>query len=255
MIQSRISSRTILSLVFVFLSSACAFAQAPTAPAPDSSETNINGIIKDTQKQIDGQSLAGMVWWVPTEFWEQSAVKRGSSLQKARETFSSLRQYTVVIVLAGKVGLGNINWYSENEIRSSTSLRDSDGQIYKPITDISPDAAGLLSIIKPVMANVLGPAGQNLQVLFFASKTAKGAPIADPTAEGSFAVLIDGLGGEKLTSYEWRLPLTSLTPPRYCPIGKERMEASWKYCPWHGVKLPPVVLHLLDLPPNVDKPQ
>ncbi|MGB8473119.1 MAG: hypothetical protein WCE61_03405 [Candidatus Acidiferrum sp.] len=199
--------------------------------------------------------MAGLVWWVPAEFWEQSAVAQGSSPQKARATFASLRQYTVIIVMAGKIGLGNINWYSENEIRSSTTIRDSNGQIYKPISDISPDAAGLTSIIKPVMANILGPAGQNLQILFFASKTERGTPIADPTREGSFAVLIEGLGGQKLTSYQWRLPLTSLTPPRYCPVGRERMEASWKYCPWHGVKLPPIILPPADLSPQQEKPK
>ena len=255
MTQSRISPRPIFFLVLVLLFSVGAFAQAPPPPARDASDTNPKEIIKETQQQISGKGMAGLVWWIPVEFWEQSAIEQGSSPQKARETFGSLRQYTLAIVMAGKLGLGNIHWFPENEIRASTSLRDSDGQIYKPITDISPDAAGLISIIKPVMANVLGPAGQNMDILFFASKTAKGAPIADPTADGNFAVLIDGLGGQKLTSYEWRLPLTSLTPPRYCPVGNERMEASWKYCPWHGVKLPPVVLHLLDLPPKEDKPQ
>lgn len=253
--QARFAARPNLAFLLVFLLTGYAFAQTPGAPANDSSDTSIKDIIKDTQKQVTGQGMAGMVWWVPTEFWEKSAADQGSSPQKAHELFGSLRQYTVVIVLAGKIGLGNINWFSANDIRSSTSIRDSDGQIYKPIIDISPDAAGLLSIIKPVMANILGPAGQNLEILFFAGRTAKGALIADPTSEGSFSVLIDGLGGQKLTSYEWRLPLTSLTPPRYCPAGNERMEASWKYCPWHGVKLPPVVLHVPDSSTKEDKRQ
>jgi hypothetical protein len=73
--------------------------------------------------------------------------------------------------------------------------------------------------------------------MFFPGKTAAGKPLADPAREGSFTVLIDNLGGQPHSAFEWRLPLTSMTPPRFCPLGKERMEASWKYCPWHGTKL------------------
>jgi hypothetical protein len=230
------------------------------APVPGGAETNdfkLDEMIKETQKQVGGKKLAGIVWWVPAEFWEESALQNGSSPQKARETFGSLREYTMVIVLAGKIGIGNINWFSESDLRSGTSLRDADGQVYKPLSDISSDAVGVTSIIKPVMANILGPAGQNLRFLFFPSKTASGKLIADPTREGRFVISIENLPGTEPMTFEWLLPLTSLTPPKFCPVGKERVEANWKYCPWHGVKLPdniPPVIPLVELKPKENKP-
>ncbi|HKV26414.1 MAG TPA: hypothetical protein VJN93_17590 [Candidatus Acidoferrum sp.] len=254
MTLSRLARPLGIPLLLSVFFAANLFAQAAAAPAQDSSQTRLNDIIRETQKQLGGKNLAGLVWWVPAEFWEQSAIEQGSSPQKARETFAALRQYTVVIVLAGKIGLGNINWYSQSEILSGTSLRDADGQLYKPISDISPDAQGLSSIIKPVMANILGPAGQNLQILFFASRNAKGVAIADPTREGSFSVLLDGLGSSAPSVYEWRLPLTSMTPPRFCPVGSERMEASWKFCPWHGTKLTAIAPPPAEPPSKPDKP-
>lgn len=226
-----------LSLFLVFLFS-CAPALVAQAPVPtETADTRIDDLIKDTQRPIGGKDIAGLVWWIPAEFWEASAIQQGSTPQKARETFAPMREYTMVIVAVGKVGIGNITWFSESDVRSSTTLRDSDGQLYKALTDISSDAVGIASVVKPVLANTLGQTGQNLQIMFFPAKTTAGKLIADPTRAGSFSVQIENLAGQKLSMFEWRLPLTSLTPPRFCPVGKERVEANWKYCPWHGNKL------------------
>src|ERR1700722_1947514 len=258
MTRSRLMLRPRLFLALALFSSPALFAQAPARVSTETSDTKIDGMVKETQKLIGGKDLTRLVWWVPPEFWEESAVQQRSSLQPARETFGSLREYTMVIVLAGKIGIGDINWYSENQRRSNTSLHDADGQIYKPLTDVSADAASVISIIKPVTANILGPAGQNLQILFPLSKTRSGMLIADPIREGRFAVSIENLLGTKPLSVEWLLALTSLTPAKFCPVGKERIEACWKYCPWHVVKLldniPPVI-PLVELKPKENNPQ
>jgi hypothetical protein len=211
--------------------------RAQQTAAADLADSRLDDIIKETQLTVGGKDTAGLVWWLPTEFWEQSAIQQGNSPEQARTTFAPMRNYTMIIVAVGKIGLGNINWHSENEIRSNTTLRDSDGQAYQPLKEISPDAQGIASIVKPVLANILGPTGQNLQILFFPAKTAKGKSIADPTHAGSFSVLLSNLTSQKESEFAWRLPLSSLSPPKFCPVGKERVEASWKFCPWHGNRL------------------
>jgi hypothetical protein len=62
-------------------------------------------------------------------------------------------------------------------------------------------------------------------------------PIADPLSPGGFSLVLSKLIAGKDKVFEWKLPLTSLSPPKYCPAGKERVQANWKYCPWHRVKL------------------
>lgn len=203
----------------------------------EGNETKLDQIIKETQLSVGGKDTTGFVWWLPTEFWEQSAIEQGSKLEQARSSFAPLREYTMVIVAVGKIGLGNINWRSENDVRSGVVLRDSEGQTYQPVKEISGDAQGIAVIIKPVLANILGPMGQNLHILFFPGRTSKGVPIADPTRPGGFSVLLTNLTAQKETEFSWRLPLTSLSAARFCPVGKERVEANWKFCPWHGNKL------------------
>jgi len=206
-------------------------------PPGDAADTRLDDIIKETQLSIGGKDTAGLVWWLPTEFWERSAIQQGSTQEQARANFAPMRDYTLVIVAVGKIGIGNINWRSEKEIRANTTLRDADGQLYQPLKEISPDAQGIASIVKPILANILGPTGQNLQILFFPAKTAKGMPIADPAQGGSFSVVLSNLTTQKEAEFTWRLPLTSLSAPRYCAVGKERVEVNWKYCPWHGNRL------------------
>jgi len=218
-----------------------ALALAPTAAAQlaSHSDTNVDyiALVREINQTPREPGYTGLIWWVPVEFWEKSAERSGVPAEKAREQFKSLRTYTLIVAGVGKMGLGNVNWVSETELRSHLKLRDAAGNDYEAFQNVSADAAGLTTIIKPVLANMTGTMGQNVQVYFFPAADKMGNPIANPLAPGSFSVVITNILGVKESVYEWKLPLTSLSPPKYCPVGKERMEANWKYCPWHGVKL------------------
>src|SRR5208283_4309105 len=126
----------------------------------------------------------GLIWWAPVEFWEKSAERGGMSAEKAREQFKSLRTYTLIVASVGKIGMGNVNWVSETELRSNLKLRDAAGNDYEPVQNLSGDAAGLTSMIKPMLANMLGTMGQNLQFYFFPAADKMGNPIANPLAPG-----------------------------------------------------------------------
>jgi hypothetical protein len=178
-----------------------------------------------------------LVWWIPSEFWVIASERSGVSEDKATERYAPLKKYTVVAIAVGKIGIGNINWISEPEIRDATTLRDSEGNVYQPVQKLSGDAEGLVSVLKAAFGNMLGSMGQNIQVLFFPATNKMAKPIADPHSQGSFSVVITKLVDGKDQVFEWKLPLTTLSPPKYCQAGKERVQANWKYCPWHGVKL------------------
>jgi hypothetical protein len=227
-----------LFLVLCFLGATAVYTSAQAPAASDSERDVVDDLLTETQKSVTANQRIGIVWWIPAEFWEASTMRQGTSQERAHEMFASLREYTIVCVAVGKMGVGNINWYPEGDLRANTILRDSAGLNYKPITEISSDAGGLLSVMKPVLANILGPMGQSLQFLMFPAKTQAGSFIADPRRAGNFSVVISDLLGPKESSFDWRLPLTSLSPPRFCPVGHERVKADWKYCPWHGVALP-----------------
>lgn len=233
--------RVLMTLVCISLTMNPLRAQTVSSVAPakaeSSTEIDFTALIRETQQTPNAPGYAGLVWWIPTQYWEISAERSGLTEERAKERFAPLKKYTVVMVSAGKIGVGNINWFAENEIRENTTLVDADGNIYRPLDHLSGDAQGLASILKPVFSNILGPMGQNTAMLFFAGTDKMARTIADPLRPGSFSIVISNLIAGKISTFEWKPPLTSLSPPKFCPVGHERLEANWKYCPWHGVKI------------------
>jgi hypothetical protein len=223
-------------VLLLLLSFYPAFAQeAPKSSSVDN--IDMGAFVRETQQSINEKGYVGLVWWIPTEYWEISSERSGVSEQNAKLRFEPLRKYTIVAVSIGKMGIGNVNWIAEPEIRETISLRDSEGNAYPPLQKLSGDAEGLVSLLRPVFANLLGAMGQNIQLFFFSGTNKMAKPLVDPSSPGSFSVVLSKALEGKDKTFEWKLPLTALSPPKYCPVGKERVEANWKYCPWHGVKL------------------
>jgi hypothetical protein len=133
--------------------------------------------------------------------------------------------------------LGSFDYVTPPDLLKRTFLRDSEGQDYPAIPEVTGDAKTLADMIRPVLANAMGRAGENFAMLFFPAKKKAGKPIADELTKGSFSVVLKGAAGEPEMIFLWRTPLTSFSAPRYCPVGKERVHADWDYCPWHGVKI------------------
>jgi hypothetical protein len=224
--------------IFVVVLAACSSMLAQeVAKAPSSPNIDFSAFIKETQQSPSEAGYAGLVWWIPTEYWEISSQRSGLSEETAKQRFAPLRKYTVVAVALGKVGIGTIDWFPEPDIRSNVVLRDSEGNTYPPVQKVSGDAEGLAAVLRPVFSNILGTMGQNIQLLFFPATDKMARPIADPMTSGGFSIVLAKLIDGKDKAFEFRLPLTALSPPKYCPVGKERVQANWKYCPWHGVKL------------------
>jgi hypothetical protein len=93
----KISSRALALLAFIFAFLALSVSAQDKTPASEEG-VNLDGIIKETQKSFTNKGHAGIVWWIPTEFWEAAATKHGTTPEHARKTFEPLRNYVVVAV-------------------------------------------------------------------------------------------------------------------------------------------------------------
>jgi hypothetical protein len=231
--------KTILRLLaFTFLATFVMYAQTSSPRNQDSAPTfDIGAIVKETQQMDERNNKLGIFWWIPVEYWEQSAISTGSSPEQARELFAPLREYTGAVVAVGSIGIGNLHWLPEAEVRKNIVLRDQAGNTYKPLDKVSDGAQDLADVMTPVFQKILGPMAEGIHLLFFPAKDASGKAIADPRRNTEFSLVVTDLMGGTPSSYTWKLPLTSLMPPKFCPVGKEKVDANWKYCPWHGNKL------------------
>lgn len=198
-------------------------------------EIDPNELFADTQRNSLDPDRLTMVWWLPEEFWTWSFAQDDTISEEGVEQFLAvLRPYVLLVVLEGTVGpLGGANFSDLEELRERVALVDAKGGRHTPLGDdgITADARNLASMMKPILANMLGPTGENMGFFFFPSTTGDGEAIASATTEGTFSVEV----GDEL--FEWKTPLGSVLPPKVCPVDDEEMSGAWSYCPWHGKKL------------------
>lgn len=198
-------------------------------------KVSLNALIMDVQKSTEDANEIIMVWWLPEEFWVV-ALSRDPSITKSQIDMitQTLKPYILLIVVEGTVGnFGGVTYESEATIRDHIEVVDVNGKTFVPInqTKIDVDTKNLLSMMKPVLANMLGPMGQNMHFLLFPSRNINKDLIADPTKKGMFNV---NLSGRK---FHWRLPLGSLLTQKFCISCNEKLSGAFNFCPFCGSKL------------------
>lgn len=195
-----------------------------------------NALIDETQKESGEQDRMDLVWWIPEEYWVSFCENDPTITEEATEEIVKVfRPYTVIAVADGKIGtFGGVTYKSKADIQGSLRIKDSQGVYFRPLSEdlVDADTKSFLSIMRPIFVNMLGPLGENFHFFVFPGKSDKGQRIVNPNKKGTFSVLLGA------TEYRWRLPLSSLVPPKICPKCKEECNGAWNFCPWCGTKLP-----------------
>lgn len=196
-------------------------------------------LTREVQLGVREKDYVGLVWWIPFEFWEVAGSKRGIPAESTAKNMSALKDYTTVASFIAKVsGMGSFTFVPTEEMHKKIVLRDSLGNEYPSVAEPSQDAKNLAAMMKPLLGAAMGKAGENFDMLFFPARGKNGELIADAKQKGQFSVVLkSNLVGVPESAYEWRTPLTAVAPPKYCPVGGERVHADWDFCPHHGVAL------------------
>jgi hypothetical protein len=198
-------------------------------------QVDLNALTAETQKMHPDADRMTLVWWVPGEFWEATLAQDPTTTKaQAAQFMEILSPYTLVVVVDGKVGpLGGVTYKTEETIRETIRLVDGQGTAYRPLgkEKIGADTRNLLAVMKPILSNMMGQMGENMNFILFPAKSKTGLKIVEAGKEGSFTVKL----GE--SDFVWRLPLGALLPAKICPVDGERLNGAWKFCPWHGDRL------------------
>jgi hypothetical protein len=197
---------------------------------------DLPALVKETQITTQRERQVTLVWWIPEDFFRLSMAQNPNvSAAQAGEFIEQISPYIMVAVLDGNVGpAGSVTYRSESEIRAALKVVDAKGNRYQPLAEdaISNQARLFVTIMRPIMANMLGPMGQNVQFYLFAASDADGQPICNARKEGSLVITL----GER--EFKWKLPLNSLFAPVTCTKCKSACSGAWKFCPWCGTALP-----------------
>lgn len=204
-----------------------------TALVANVEAVDIQQLVQDTQRFNQDVRVTKMVWWIPVEFWETTLEQDpGLTEEQKKEFIDALEDYSAFAVSHSTVGtFGSVTNKSRSEIEENISLVvDGDEIVALDSDDLSSDAAAFYTMMKPMMAQMLGQFGQGMEFFVYPNKR-EGKLVIDPKKEGSFYF---ELFGEK---YEWRLPIGSLLPPKVDLETGETFPGNYKFNPFTGSEL------------------
>lgn len=196
---------------------------------------DLNDFIADLQKSLGGANEIKFIFWIPPEYWEIVLPQDPSVTQEVIDQINEvLKPYNILAVVQGDIGaFGGVTYKSKDYISSYLKIIDAEYREYYFINEsgIDTDVKNFLEMLKPVFVNMLGSMGQNMHLFLFPAKNEDGTAIADIKKKGIFKVYLEG------EILKWRLPLSSLLPPKYCRTCDEKLNGGFIYCPYCGKKL------------------
>lgn len=197
-------------------------------------DVSIDALMTETQYGSDDPDRIDLIWWIPTEYWNVVFSQDPTTSQAdTDEIINLVGDYVFVMVLKGSIGtFGGITYESESDIKKQVRVTYK-GTILKLVDskDLEADTVNFLSMMKPMMKNMMGAMGENMQFYVFENPGSKDIIPIDPYGKD---VVTFSLGNfEK----EVQLPLGSLLLEKMCPETKQMHNGKWSYCPYHGDKL------------------
>lgn len=190
--------------------------------------------MEETQLMNDDPDRLDMIWWIPREYWVAvNASDPTTSPEDIKDLIDMLEGYELFAIIKGSINsFGGVNFSSPQETFSSFKATYKD----TPLTIISEDEVPsnlklVFNIMKPIMQNILGPMGENMNF------------VVAEKQESSSVIPIDIFGSEILSlnlgdySQTIQFPLNSVLKEKICPKGAQRFSGKWNYCPFHGSTL------------------
>lgn len=184
------------------------------------SKLDLNAFIQETQRISRKSDEVTAILRIPEEYWWVSLAQdlniTAAIAEELKKVFS---RYIVLFVLDSKTGPSGATTYtSEMDIRAKIQIKDSEGVHYYPLNEntINPESKNFLSMLKPILADILGQTEQNIHFFFFPGKNKQGQDIVEARKEGGFSVELREI------EFSWKLPLQRLLVPRICPTCGEK---------------------------------
>lgn len=185
--------------------------------------------------QFPGRAIN--LWWLPVDYWERVARELKWKEEDVRAVREKLGVYSVIAVLDATITADKKFSFAEHTaIAEKLEVRIGGGEPLQALRKIDPAVTRQLPELAYPLRASLGPLAPGLRLLLVANTDADGKPRIHG---GSPAVVRARYQvAEKPLEFFWHSPLTSVAGPRADPKTSEPLEASWRFNPWTGEKLP-----------------
>jgi hypothetical protein len=220
----------LLLLLTTTLPFAASAQRQPLTPA----QIKLEALAQDTQRMSSEDDGLELVWWLPSVYWDAAANSSGLPASSKAEFLKAFDGYVMVAVVQGKMGLVGVDRFLDaEEALAGLQLVDTSGKAHKALRDeqIPAQLRTMLAVMKPILANMIGPMGTNMHFAVFKDRDAKGKPLFDPLGSGWMKVITNR------NTHAFRLPLGSLLAPQQDPANGDVFPGDYLYSPYTGAPL------------------
>lgn len=202
--------------------------------------TSSSDIIAETARTAEeGGNRVANFWWLPPEYWAQSAKELELPAEEQAKVEKLFRDYVIIGALDADVSDKHKPVLASIADIVKRSRFSRGGETLEVLREVNPEVSKAVPTLVYLLRASLGPLGEGLRLLPLANVDPQGKPITSASAPGEIALEFRFTETGPVHEFRWHAPLTAIAGVRKCPKGGEPLEASWSYCPWHGVKLPP----------------
>jgi hypothetical protein len=201
---------------------------------------NSSEIAAETARSLqEGSAHVANFWWLPPEYWELAAKELDRPAEEQAKVAKLFGDYVIIGVVDADVAPKKEPTLASIADIVKRSRFSRNGETLEVLREVNPEVAKLVPTLVYLLRASLGTLGGGLRLLPLANVDPKGNPVLTASSPGELALEFRFTDDGPVHDIRWHAPLTSLLGERKCPKGGEPLEASWNYCPWHGVKLEP----------------
>jgi hypothetical protein len=176
-------------------------------------------------------------WWLPIEYWEAAAREIGWKDDRIAELRERLGVYAVIAVVDASITPEQRFSFAEiPAIAENLTLRIR-GESLAPLRKLDPEVMRPLADLSYLLRASLAGLGNGMRLLLFPNVGPDGKQRVQGASDGSVQLRYAVAGKEPL-DFHWHGPLTAVAGGRRDPKTGEPVEASWRFNPWTGEKLP-----------------
>jgi hypothetical protein len=197
-------------------------------------------IVRETTRTLEGGGgRVATFWWLPQEYWELAAKELKLPAEDQEKVRVVFRDYLVVGALETKLNLEKKPEFASIADIVGRAKFYRNGQEIAVLRDVNPELARLVPSLVYLLRASLGGLGEGLRLLPLANVDGKGNRILTGDTPGILELDYRFDTDAKQQDVYWHAPFTAIVGANKCPKGGESLEASFEFCPWHGVPVKP----------------
>ncbi len=205
--------------------------------APLARADNSSGIVRESARTLEGgEGRVASFWWLPQEYWELVAKELEVPAEEQEKVRTAFRNYLFVAALESKLTDQKPQFATIKEIVERSRFY-RDGEQIEVLREVTPEVVRISPSLVYLLRASLGPLGEGLRLLPLSNVDAKGNPVLTGGAPGELRIEYRFDEKSEPRAMYWRAPLTAIAGAKKCPKGGEPLEASFRWCPWHGERV------------------